>query len=161
MTIPAYSRIVERVSPLSTDVITDKGTGTGAGFEVPGLLDVQRESFDAFLAFIETDSDGRSELKGFLEKELGGIRAELEGLLGKGLERIQIRRIAVDRANEGADEEEECLRSGRTYQLPVKIEAGVAATEELERAEDEGVELPRREKRRLTRVEQVGLDAKQ
>ena len=45
--------------------------------------------------------------------------------------------------------------------LAMKIEAGVAATEEIERAEDEGIELPRREMRRLSRIEQVGLDAKQ
>ena len=43
----------------------------------------------------------------------------------------------------------------------MKIEAGVAATAELEKAEEEGIELERREKRRLSRVEQVGLDAKQ
>ncbi len=43
----------------------------------------------------------------------------------------------------------------------MKIEAGVAATAELEKAEEEGIELERRERRRLTRVEQVGIDAKQ
>ena len=43
----------------------------------------------------------------------------------------------------------------------MKIEAGVAAMEELEKAEDEGIELERREKRRLGRIEQVGIDAKQ
>ena len=53
------------------------------------------------------------------------------------------------------------LTAAEEIDLAMKIEAGVAATEELERAEDEGVELPRREKRRLSRVEQVGLDAKQ
>ncbi len=53
------------------------------------------------------------------------------------------------------------LNAAEEIDLAMKIEAGVAATEELERAEDEGIELNRREKRRLTRVEQVGLDAKQ
>lgn len=53
------------------------------------------------------------------------------------------------------------LTAAEEIDLAMKIEAGVAATEELERAEEEGVELERREKRRLTRVEQVGLDAKQ
>ena len=53
------------------------------------------------------------------------------------------------------------LTAAEEIDLAMKIEAGVAATTELERAEDEGVELPRREMRRLSRIEQVGLDAKQ
>ncbi len=53
------------------------------------------------------------------------------------------------------------LNAAEEIDLAMKIEAGVAATEELEKAEADGVELTRREMRRLTRVEQVGLDAKQ
>ena len=53
------------------------------------------------------------------------------------------------------------LTAAEEIDLAMKIEAGVAATAELEKAEEEGVELDRREKRRLLRVEQVGLDAKQ
>ncbi len=53
------------------------------------------------------------------------------------------------------------LTAAEEIDLAMKIEAGVAATEELEQAEEEGIELARRDKRRLTRVEQVGLDAKQ
>ena len=52
------------------------------------------------------------------------------------------------------------LNASEEVDLAMKIEAGLKATEELERAEDEGIELTRRERRRLTRVEQVGLDAK-
>lgn len=53
------------------------------------------------------------------------------------------------------------LTAAEEIDLAMKIEAGVAATAELEKAEEEGIELERREKRRLSRVEQVGLDAKQ
>lgn len=53
------------------------------------------------------------------------------------------------------------LTAAEEIDLAMKIEAGVAATEELEKAEEEGRELERRERRRLSRVEQVGLDAKQ
>ncbi len=53
------------------------------------------------------------------------------------------------------------LTAAEEIDLAMKIEAGVAATEELEKAEDEGIELNRRESRRLGRIEQVGLDAKQ
>lgn len=53
------------------------------------------------------------------------------------------------------------LTAAEEIDLAMKIEAGVAATEELDKAYEEGIELNRRDKRRLTRVEQVGLDAKQ
>ena len=53
------------------------------------------------------------------------------------------------------------LTASEEVDLAMKIEAGVAATEELEKAEADGIELERREKRRLGRIEQVGLDAKQ
>ena len=53
------------------------------------------------------------------------------------------------------------LTAAEEIDLAMKIEAGVAATEELEKAEADGIELERREKRRLSRIEQVGLDAKQ
>ena len=53
------------------------------------------------------------------------------------------------------------LSAAEEIDLAMKIEAGVAAAAELDKAEEEGRELDRREKRRLGRVEQVGLDAKQ
>ncbi len=53
------------------------------------------------------------------------------------------------------------LTASEEIDLAMKIEAGVAASEELDKAEDEGIELERRERRRLSRIEQVGLDAKQ
>ena len=53
------------------------------------------------------------------------------------------------------------LTAAEEIDLAMKIEAGVAATEQLEKIEAGELEVDRREKRRLTRVEQVGLDAKQ
>ncbi len=53
------------------------------------------------------------------------------------------------------------LTAAEEIDLAMKIEAGVEATATLDKAEEEGIELERRERRRLTRVEQVGLDAKQ
>ena len=53
------------------------------------------------------------------------------------------------------------LTAAEEIDLAMKIEAGVDAGNQLEDAEDNGVELDRRERRRLSRIEQVGLDAKQ
>ncbi|MDR1015353.1 MAG: RNA polymerase sigma factor RpoD [Coriobacteriales bacterium] len=53
------------------------------------------------------------------------------------------------------------LTAAEEIDLAMKIEAGLEASNQLEEAYYKKVELERREKRRLTRVEQVGLDAKQ
>ncbi len=53
------------------------------------------------------------------------------------------------------------LTAAEEIDLAMKIEAGLEATKKIEQAIEDGVELERREKRHLTRVEQVGLDAKQ
>jgi RNA polymerase primary sigma factor len=53
------------------------------------------------------------------------------------------------------------LTAAEEIDLAMKIEAGLEASDQLEDAYRKKVELERREKRRLTRVEQVGLDAKQ
>ena len=53
------------------------------------------------------------------------------------------------------------LTAAEEIDLAMKMEAGIEAAEQLEKAEEEGIELERRERRRLSRIEQVGLDAKQ
>lgn len=53
------------------------------------------------------------------------------------------------------------LDASEEIDLAMKIEAGLEATKKLDEAEENGIELPRAELRRLNRVEQVGLDAKQ
>ena len=53
------------------------------------------------------------------------------------------------------------LTASEEVDLAMKIEAGTEAAEKLEAAEDGTLELTRAEQRRLMRIEQVGLDAKQ
>ncbi len=53
------------------------------------------------------------------------------------------------------------LTASEEVNLAMKIEAGTEATEKLEAAEAGTLELKRAEQRRLMRIEQVGLDAKQ
>ena len=54
------------------------------------------------------------------------------------------------------------LTAAEEVDLAMKIEAGVEAMVQLDASEEEGgVPLERRERRRLSRIEQVGLDAKQ
>ncbi|MBP3884662.1 MAG: RNA polymerase sigma factor RpoD [Olsenella sp.] len=53
------------------------------------------------------------------------------------------------------------LTASEEVHLAMKIEAGTEATEKLEAAERGEIELTRAEQRRLMRIEQVGLEAKQ
>ena len=53
------------------------------------------------------------------------------------------------------------LTADEEVHLAMKIEAGTEASEKLEAAENGEIELTRSEQRRLMRIEQVGLDAKQ
>ena len=53
------------------------------------------------------------------------------------------------------------LTASEEVDLAMKIEAGLEATENLEAAEAGEIELTRAEMRRLTRIENVGLEAKQ
>ena len=53
------------------------------------------------------------------------------------------------------------LTKSQEVDLAMKIEAGLKATEALEEAEREGKELDRRDKRRLTRIENVGIEARE
>lgn len=53
------------------------------------------------------------------------------------------------------------LTAAEEIDLAMKIEAGLEAARQLDEAEENGIELSRAERRRLSRVEQVGIDAKQ
>ena len=53
------------------------------------------------------------------------------------------------------------LTAAEEIDLAMKIEAGVAAGEQLEKADAGEIELERRDLRSLTRIEEVGFDAKQ
>ncbi len=52
------------------------------------------------------------------------------------------------------------LTAEQEIDLAMKIERGIAAGDELERADKEGIELDRRTRRRLSHEEQIGSDAK-
>ncbi len=53
------------------------------------------------------------------------------------------------------------LDASEEVDLAMKIEAGLEAARKLDEAHDQGIELPRAEKRRLCKVEQIGVEAKQ
>ena len=129
-------------------------------------------------ADISADISDEDILEGIPEEELKASQ-EAEVMLGKLKERSDKRKKRSEARRARAEAGTAVMLTGdpvRMYlkeigkvdlltaaeevDLAMKIEAGLEAGKKLEQAEDEGIELERREKRRLGRIEQVGLDAK-
>ena len=53
------------------------------------------------------------------------------------------------------------LTAAEEIDLAMKIEAGLEASRKLDEAHDNGIQLPRSDLRRLTKIEQIGVEAKQ
>lgn len=139
---------------------------------------------------IESDIKVKTDMEYTLDDDEEPSATELDNLAmpdslnaaGKGKETTATRRHATARARRRAKRryasidafvgdsegmylkrigEIQLLTAAEEVRLARKIEAGTAATAKLERAESECIELDRRERVRLTRVAQIGMDAKQ
>lgn len=123
---------------------------------------------------VDTGVSDEDILEGIPEEELQATEEEVEAILPENTKAERRQRAARRTADNSVAlltgdpvrmylkeiGKVKLLTANEEIDLAMKIEAGLDATKQLEEAEESGVELERREKRRLTKVEQIGLDAK-
>ncbi|HIT44607.1 MAG TPA: RNA polymerase sigma factor RpoD [Candidatus Aphodovivens excrementavium] len=156
---------------ITEEIIEDDALDeVGEGEPVDAIEDEKTANDDSALS----DEDGEDLLAGIPEEEL------------KAASDVQLPRIGKSKSRSSRNSRKRSSDSGVTMltgdpvrmylkeigkvplltaaeeiDLAMKIEAGVDATEKLEAADAGELELDRRERRRLGRIEQLGLDAKQ
>ena len=163
------------------DAVRAKGVKITSEGDVPVVPGVdQLASEDAFDDFDDEDDEEEIEGEDEEESELRAARAEARvanevlrsAPKSKGRRSSRSRTRRTDSSTVMLTEDPvrmylkeigkvDLLTASEEVDLAMKIEAGTEATQKLEAAENGEIELTRAEQRRLMRVEQVGLEAKQ
>ena len=158
------------------DAVRERGIEitTASAEAIDVEMDVSLDDFvdedDAFVDEDEDDEDVRAELANEVRVVNDALRSAPRPKTKKRSSRVRSRRqdgstvmLTGDPVRMYLKEigKVDLLTAAEEVDLAMKIEAGVEAEERLAAAESGEIEITRREMRRLMRVEQVGLEAKQ
>ncbi|MBE5024588.1 RNA polymerase sigma factor RpoD [Olsenella sp. DSM 107455] len=165
------SDVYDALRSRGMEVVGTPAEGAGEDFSSHEVADDEFEDDDDVDSYVEDDEDdSESAAEAKIVKEALRAVPKAKVAKPKRSSRARARRADTSTAMLTGDPvrmylkeigKVDLLTASEEVNLAMKIEAGTDAAEKLEAAEAGELELTRAEQRRLMRIEQVGLDAKQ
>ena len=150
------------------NVIYDQVRGAGIEITTAGSAEISEEDDESF-AEEQIEEEIDTSEAAVVDAELGG--APVTEITGKKRRKHSPRRDQTPQPTQLTGDpvrmylkeigKVDLLTASDEVDLAMKIEAGLEASRKLDEAHDKGIQLPRSDLRRLTKIEQIGVEAKQ
>ena len=150
------------------NVIYDQVRGAGIEITTAGSAEISEEDDESF-AEEQIEEEIDTSEAAVVDAELGS--APVTEITGKKRRKQSPRRDQTPQPTQLTGDpvrmylkeigKVDLLTASDEVDLAMKIEAGLEASRKLDEAHDKGIQLPRSDLRRLTKIEQIGVEAKQ
>ena len=150
------------------NVIYDQVRGAGIEITTAGSAEISEEDDESF-AEEQIEEEIDTSEAAVVDAELGN--APVTEITGKKRRKHSPRRDQTPQPTQLTGDpvrmylkeigKVDLLTASDEVDLAMKIEAGLEASRKLDEAHDNGIQLPRSDLRRLTKIEQIGVEAKQ
>ena len=150
------------------NVIYDQVRGAGIEITTAGSAEISEEDDESF-AEEQIEEEIDTSEAAVVDAELGS--APVTEITGKKRRKHSPRRDQTPQPTQLTGDpvrmylkeigKVDLLTASDEVDLAMKIEAGLEASRKLDEAHDNGIQLPRSDLRRLTKIEQIGVEAKQ
>ena len=150
------------------NVIYDQVRGAGIEITTAGSAEISEEDDESF-AEEQIEEEIDTSEAAVVDAELGS--APVTEITGKKRRKHSPRRDQTPQPTQLTGDpvrmylkeigKVDLLTASDEVDLAMKIEAGLEASRKLDEAHDKGIQLPRSDLRRLTKIEQIGVEAKQ
>ena len=150
------------------NVIYDQVRGAGIEITTAGSAEISEEDEESF-AEEQIEEEIDTSEAAVVDAELGN--APVTEITGKKRRKHSPRRDQTPQPTQLTGDpvrmylkeigKVDLLTASDEVDLAMKIEAGLEASRKLDEAHDNGIQLPRSDLRRLTKIEQIGVEAKQ
>ena len=156
----------EEIPQVSSTGVDDDDDDIDSDVEIAVSVDEDSEEVEVDVESIEKISSGKKSVDIDIRELESIIRETAKPSAKKGKQTNRERQTAVTMTTDSVRMylkeigKVNLLTAAQEVDLAKKIEIGLEATDELEKADEEGLKLPRPIERRLIRQEQIGLEAK-